>query len=93
MVVKLNQIGKVDLGLALPLPGAPLVPFVGNGPFRGSLNFSMANGKTELPLDVILSLERILNIRNATQAESLDTLSSNFNHVPMLNELFPDGQC
>ena len=46
----------------------------------------------DLPHDVILSIERILSIENAPYADSLDTLSSLFNPVRTLNELFPDGQ-
>ncbi|KAL5507261.1 VPS53 [Sanghuangporus vaninii] len=44
----------------------------------------------DLPHDVILSIERILNIENAPYADSLDTLSSLFNPTRTLNELFQD---
>ncbi|EJD03009.1 uncharacterized protein FOMMEDRAFT_108090 [Fomitiporia mediterranea MF3/22] len=44
----------------------------------------------DLPHEVILSIERILNVENAPYSDSLDTLSSQFNPVRSLNELFPD---
>ena len=53
---------------------------------------AMSDGEVGLPHEVILSIERILNIENAPYADSLDTLSSLFTPVRTLNELFPDGE-
>ncbi|KAI5123978.1 hypothetical protein M0805_006390 [Coniferiporia weirii] len=45
---------------------------------------------TELPQEVILSIERILNVQNTSYSDSLETLSSLFSPVNSLNELFPN---
>ncbi|KAH9942364.1 Vps53-like protein [Epithele typhae] len=44
----------------------------------------------ELPPDLILSIERILNIHAHEDADALDKLTNDFNPVPVLNEYFPD---
>lgn len=69
------------------------------GPRRASImlhlgsGYAMADSMSDLPPEVILSIERVLNIQNAAHPESLDTLSSYFKPIHTLNELFPDGQC
>jgi vacuolar protein sorting-associated protein 53 len=53
---------------------------------------TMSSGETDLPHEVILSIERILKVENAPYSDSLDTLSSLFTPIRTLNELFPDGE-
>jgi len=45
----------------------------------------------ELPNDVVLAVQRILEIEVHGSTDPLDDLSSNFNPAKVLNDLFPDG--
>ncbi len=45
----------------------------------------------ELPNDVVLAIQRILEIDVHGSTDPLDDLSSNFNPAKVLNDLFPDG--
>lgn len=45
----------------------------------------------ELPNDVVLAVQRILEIEVHESTDPLDDLSSNFNPAKVLNDLFPDG--
>ena len=51
----------------------------------------MTTKNIELSHEVILAIELILKIDNAPYSDSLDTLSYQFNPIPTLNELFPNG--
>ena len=46
----------------------------------------------ELPSELILSIERILNLHATQDSDPLDKLSNDFNSVGVLNEYFPDGE-
>ena len=46
----------------------------------------------ELPPELILSIERILNLHATQDSDPLDKLSNDFNPVGVLNEYFPDGE-
>lgn len=45
----------------------------------------------ELPHEVILAIQRVLNLQSGPETDPLDTLSNDFNPVAVLNSLFPDG--
>lgn len=45
----------------------------------------------ELPQEVILSIQRILEIQATEEIDRLDGLSGRFNAVEILNDFFPDG--
>lgn len=45
----------------------------------------------ELPHEVILAIQRVLEVKTGHEDDSLDTLSTNFSAVDVLNDLFPDG--
>lgn len=44
-----------------------------------------------LPRELVLSIQRILEIRAGPDADPLDSLSGDFNPIAVLNQLFPDG--
>ena len=46
----------------------------------------------ELPPELILSIERILELHTTSDADPLDTLTNDFNPVGVLNNYFPDGK-
>lgn len=46
----------------------------------------------ELPPELILSIERILNLHATQDSDPLDKLTNEFNPIGMLNEYFPDGK-
>lgn len=46
----------------------------------------------ELPLEVILSLQRILDLQHGDHAGAFDGVASQFDTVGFLNQLFPTGQ-
>ena len=45
----------------------------------------------DLPYEVILSIQRVLELEPSEQVDRLDGLSEKFNTVEILNEFFPDG--
>lgn len=45
----------------------------------------------DLPHEVILSIQRVLEIQPDEQVDRLDGLSEKFNAVEILNDFFPDG--
>ena len=45
----------------------------------------------ELPLEVILSLQRILDVRDGDNAGTFDGVAGRFDTVGFLNQLFPTG--
>jgi hypothetical protein len=45
----------------------------------------------ELPHEVIVAIQRVLELKTGEGADPLDALSTNFSAVEVLNELFPDG--
>lgn len=49
----------------------------------------------DLPHEVILSIQRVLEIEPNEEVDRLDGLSEKFNAVEILNDFFPDGahQC
>lgn len=51
------------------------------------------NNTDELPHDVILSIQRVLDIQQTEEIDRLDGLSERFNAVEILNDFFPDGGC
>jgi hypothetical protein len=46
----------------------------------------------ELPLEVVLSLQRILRLQNGNDADDLDSVAGQFDTVNYLNNLFPTGR-
>lgn len=56
-----------------------------------SLSWPNASGQ-ELPLEVVLSLQRILCLQNENDAHSLDSVAGQFDTVDFLNSLFPTGR-
>lgn len=57
-------------------------------------SITLQNGRRDdtLPHELILSIQRILNIQNGPDADPLDDLSADFNPVGILNGIFPDGK-
>lgn len=45
----------------------------------------------DLPHEVILSIQRVLEIQPDEEVDRLDGLSEKFNAVEILNDFFPDG--
>lgn len=45
----------------------------------------------ELPAELVLSIQRVLELNPEQNDDLLDDLSSNFNPMDILNQLFPDG--
>ena len=45
-----------------------------------------------LPHELILSIQRVLNIQSGPEADPLDDLSDEFNPVGILNGIFPEGR-
>ena len=45
----------------------------------------------DLPHEVILSIQRVLELESSEEVDRLDGLSEKFNTVEILNEFFPDG--
>lgn len=45
----------------------------------------------ELPHELILSIERVLDIRSESGIDSVNTLTNDFNAVNVLNGYFPNG--
>ena len=45
----------------------------------------------DLPHEVILSIQRVLELEPSEVVDRLDGLSEKFNTVEILNEFFPDG--
>jgi hypothetical protein len=45
----------------------------------------------ELPHEVIVAIQRVLEVKTGEEGDPLDALSTNFSAVDILNELFPDG--
>jgi hypothetical protein len=48
-------------------------------------------GHAELPQEVVVAIQRILELNPEKQNDPLDVLSNEFNPLDMLNQLFPDG--
>lgn len=46
----------------------------------------------ELPHEVILAIQRVLEVNNDVESDPLAALSTNFSPVDVLNDLFPDGK-
>ena len=46
----------------------------------------------ELPPELILHIERILDLHTTQDSDPLDRLTNDFNPVGVLNEYFPDGE-
>ena len=47
----------------------------------------------ELPHEVVLSIQRVLEIQQTDEIDRLDGLSEKFNAIEILNDFFPDGVC
>ena len=47
----------------------------------------------ELPHEVVLSIQRVLEIQQTDEIDRLDGLSEKFNAIEILNDFFPDGAC
>ena len=45
----------------------------------------------ELPHELILSIQRVLDIHPGPDSDPLDALTDDFNSVDVLNRYFPDG--
>ena len=46
----------------------------------------------ELPNEVVLAIQHILDIKQDEVSDPFDDLSGNFNPVKVLNDFFPDGE-
>lgn len=47
----------------------------------------------ELPPELILSIERILDLHTQADTDPLDRLTNEFNSISVLNDYFPNGAC
>lgn len=47
----------------------------------------------ELPPELILSIERILDLHGQADTDPLERLTNDFNSISVLNDYFPDGVC
>lgn len=47
----------------------------------------------ELPPELILSIERILDLHAQADIDPLDRLTNDFNSISVLNDYFPNGAC
>jgi hypothetical protein len=45
----------------------------------------------ELPHDLLLSISRILDLKESPEADPLDTVEDRFNVIDIINRYFPDG--
>lgn len=45
----------------------------------------------ELPHELLLSIGRILDIKESPEADPLDTIGDQFNVIDIINHYFPDG--
>lgn len=45
-----------------------------------------------LPHELILSIQRVLDLHPSADADPLDDLSDDFSPIGVLNEFFPDGK-
>lgn len=45
----------------------------------------------ELPQELVLAIQRVLELAPGQNDDPLDDLSNNFSPVDVLNQLFPDG--
>lgn len=45
----------------------------------------------ELPHEVVVSIQRVLEIQTTEEVDRLDGLSERFNAVEILNDFFPNG--
>lgn len=45
----------------------------------------------ELPQELVLAIQRVLELNPKQNDDPLDDLSNNFNPADVLNQLFPDG--
>lgn len=45
----------------------------------------------ELPLEVLLSLQRILDLHHGNDVDTFDGVAGQFDTVGLLNQLFPTG--
>lgn len=61
---------------------------VGSANYSFNIN-SMSND--ELPHEVILAIQRVLEIQPTEEIDRLDGLSERFNAVEILNDFFPNG--
>ena len=57
---------------------------------RSSMSRPNTSGQ-ELPLEVILSLQRILDLQHGNGADTFDGIAGQFDTVSFLNQLFPTG--
>ena len=60
----------------------------------GSANYSLniiSMSNDELPHEVILAIQRVLEIQPTEEIDRLDGLSERFNAVEILNDFFPNG--
>lgn len=47
----------------------------------------------ELPPELILSIERILDLHAQADTDPLERLTNEFNSISVLNDYFPNGAC
>jgi vacuolar protein sorting-associated protein 53 len=50
-----------------------------------------AGGEEALPRELILSIQRVLDLHPGPDTNSLDDFSDNFSPISVVNEFFPDG--
>jgi hypothetical protein len=55
-----------------------------------SFNINSMNND-ELPHEVILAIQRVLEIQPTEEIDRLDGLSERFNAIEILNDFFPNG--
>jgi hypothetical protein len=47
----------------------------------------------ELPHELLLSIGRILDIKDSPETDPLDTIGGQFNVIDIINDYFPNGMC
>ena len=53
----------------------------------------MSKSQDVLSHEVILAIQRALELHPGPDVDPMDDLSDDFNPVGIINDLFPDGQC
>ena len=59
--------------------------------FRQNNGFESTRREDALPLELIVSIQHVLDLHSGPYTDPLDDLSDNFSPVDVLNEFFPDG--
>ena len=60
-------------------------------PLRYPAALTSARREDPLPHELIVSIQRVLDLHPGADADPLDDLSDGFSPIGVLNEFFPDG--